>query len=556
MKLQISQAKIPKHLLKYFKPIGIKAKSDCQIPSRFAIAMADAGWILRNEIIWYKRNCLNGSTKLYARTQKGTMPSTIKDLVRLKPSTVELWDGVKWNKVVEWIENKSPQNIKRITLRSGELIKCTGDHLFPVGDKNIKASNLQIGSIINSAKLPDNNDCPPEYLSNDIIGWFVGLYIAEGSKSGKCIQIASHTKETKRFERLKQLAHYYHGTCKMYNTHGNTATINIYSDVLNGVIDEYMAGKTSHDKRLTTKAWQRSNDFLSHVLEGYLSGDGHYDKGSDRWRLGFTRNNYLANDLRLICARLGYRIKLSPRTSMCNGKEFKTYHGELRYKKSTHFNWKSQYEIMEIEDGKNAGKFWDIVLELEPHLFSTISGTLIHNCMPSSAKDRFTVDFEKLFFFTKNKKYWFEQQKEPHLTQELRPDGIVRQREYGYDGKYSPDVSESLNSPRARMNRDGYDTSSFYGEGGRNKRTVWDIPTKPYGEAHFAVFPEELVETPIMAGCPEGGVVLDPFMGSGTVGLVALKLNRKFIGFELNPEYIKIAEKRIHPEIIKCKLAL
>jgi len=74
---------------------------------------------------------------------------------------------------------------------------------------------------------------------------------------------------------------------------------------------------------------------------------------------------------------------------------------------------------------------------------------------------------------------------------------------------------------------------------GRNKRAVWRIPTRPFREAHFAVFPEELVRTPILAGCPKGGVVLDPFAGSGTTGVVAKKLGRNFIGIDLNESYLK-----------------
>ena len=80
---------------------------------------------------------------------------------------------------------------------------------------------------------------------------------------------------------------------------------------------------------------------------------------------------------------------------------------------------------------------------------------------------------------------------------------------------------------------------------GRNKRTVWKITTKPFKEAHFAVYPEELCETPIKAGCPVGGIVLDPFFGSGTTGLVALKQNKQFIGIELNKEPFKLATKRL-----------
>lgn len=79
----------------------------------------------------------------------------------------------------------------------------------------------------------------------------------------------------------------------------------------------------------------------------------------------------------------------------------------------------------------------------------------------------------------------------------------------------------------------------------RNKRCVWNINTKPFNGSHFATFPSKLIETPIKAGCPIDGIVLDIFMGSGTTGLVAKQLGRNYIGIELNPDYIKIAEERI-----------
>lgn len=149
------------------------------------------------------------------------------------------------------------------------------------------------------------------------------------------------------------------------------------------------------------------------------------------------------------------------------------------------------------------------------------------NCMPSSVKDRFTVDFEPVFFFTKSKKYWFETQYEKTLTF----DNSIRDRD-----------NTKLNNTPGRTKMGGLKMND-YSE--KNKRCVWKIPTKPFSEAHFAVFPEKLVETPIKAGCPENGIVLDPFFGAGTTGLVAQNLNRNYIGIELNPEYIKIAKQRL-----------
>jgi site-specific DNA-methyltransferase (adenine-specific) len=79
----------------------------------------------------------------------------------------------------------------------------------------------------------------------------------------------------------------------------------------------------------------------------------------------------------------------------------------------------------------------------------------------------------------------------------------------------------------------------------RNKRSVWRIPTEAFADAHFATFPRKLVEPCILSGCPVGGVVLDPFAGSGTTGIVALEHGREFVGIELNPEYCRMAKRRI-----------
>ena len=177
------------------------------------------------------------------------------------------------------------------------------------------------------------------------------------------------------------------------------------------------------------------------------------------------------------------------------------------------------------------------------------------NCMPSSVKDRFTVDFEYLFFFSKSKRYYFETQYEPHLTQENRPDGIVREREFGYDTQYLNvrgfKTKQNIEQPQPPQ-RHGQNIN--YTKQGRNKRCVWKISTKPFPESHFAVYPEELCETPIKAGCPEGGIVLDPFFGAGTTGVVALKQNKKFIGIELNPDYIEIASRRLKPYLEQTTL--
>ena len=155
------------------------------------------------------------------------------------------------------------------------------------------------------------------------------------------------------------------------------------------------------------------------------------------------------------------------------------------------------------------------------------------NAMPSSVKDRFTVDYEKLFLFVKDsKRYYFSPQYEPYTAPMNRwgGDNLVA------NGESTWDEGTGQKSYRKRNMRPNAE--------GRNKRCVWSINTKPCRVAHFAVFPEELCEVPLLAGCPIGGLVLDPFAGSGTTGIVANRQEKHFIGMELNPEFAEIARKR------------
>jgi len=267
------------------------------------------------------------------------------------------------------------------------------------------------------------------------------------------------------------------------------------------------------------------------------------------------------------------------------------------------------------------------------------------NCMPSSAKDRFTVDFEYFYFFTKSNKtqfwtnnktddcvrkqplgtkgiegkdweynkngkkkslwtghdYYFEQQFEP------MKESTIKRAKSPYYGNKTKNGGYAIDAKSVQKQ---YDKINELGITTRNKRAVWKIPTKPFPEAHFAVFPEALIETPIKAGCPkyvckkcgkarvkildysdkvnaqwgkrksnpqgfrdkrempqkviknvnvkeigytdcgcnagfEGGVVLDPFIGSGTTARVALKQGKRYLGIEIKQEYIDIANKRI-----------
>jgi DNA modification methylase len=148
--------------------------------------------------------------------------------------------------------------------------------------------------------------------------------------------------------------------------------------------------------------------------------------------------------------------------------------------------------------------------------------------MPESVRDRCTKAHEYVFLLSKNEKYYFDAEaiKEPAVQA-----GRVRADRMG-GNKYVEGVKHS-------------DGSVFTGSDTRNKRSVWTVTTKPYKGAHFATFPPDLIEPCVLAGCPVGGTVLDPFGGAGTTGVVAKKYGRNAILCELNPEYANMARARI-----------
>lgn len=150
------------------------------------------------------------------------------------------------------------------------------------------------------------------------------------------------------------------------------------------------------------------------------------------------------------------------------------------------------------------------------------------NAMPSSVKDRCTTSHEYLFLLSKSKNYYFDHEilLEPSIKSNKQPEKVSRTRD------------------KCRVKN---------GVCVRNKRSVWSIKTRPYKDAHFAVFPPELVEPCILSGCPPQGIVLDPFGGTGTTAGVAIANNRNAILCEPNHEYVKLVHKRIDSIKNECR---
>jgi len=207
--------------------------------------------------------------------------------------------------------------------------------------------------------------------------------------------------------------------------------------------------------------------------------------------------------------------------------------------KDSHLGNKSWYIPDGLKPKDLIGMPWRVALALQADGWYLRSDIIWHkpNPMPESVTDRPTKAHEYIFLLAKSERYYYDADtiREPHVE------------------PWRSNSHESNNAHKGRLdNKDvaGYVVQTRkYNPLGRNARTVWAVPTQPFPGAHFAVFPEALIKPCVLAGAPLDGLVYDPFMGAGTTAIVARSHGRDFIGSEINPEYIELANARLDGSI-------
>jgi len=452
-------------------------------------------------LVWVK--CLHGHTKLLARVNGKVSLTTVRDLYRssyILGTTVELLAPErKWVKVVNFVENDSISEGKVIYLRNGSKIKVTNNHYFLVNNILVRAKDLKEHDILDNGSniIQENKDS----ILRKEEGWLIGLFIAKGNyQKGNEIRFFLNKNEINFFEKLSKLTAKYNGNIRKHiSKDGNGMAVIINSHILTGLVKEFVKDKGSKYKHLSNNCWNTNKDFLQGIFKGWLDGDGNYDEKAKKWIVEFAVNTKLNDDMKLLANILGYSYKNTHKFVNAFGKRFKVILSHIKKERTEHFNSKSDYEIIRIINTKL--KSYEISLE-NNHTFLLFDGTIVHNSNP---------------------------------LPQFRLVGYRQATELLY---WALKKKNTKNNPNFLFLKQSEMTNVFYAPiVGGEERTI-----------HPTQKPLSITQQLIMRHCREGGIVLDPFLGSGTTAVACKRLKRKFIGIEINPEYCRIAEERLKNE--------
>lgn len=566
------------------KEIGPKSK--CMVPERFAIAMCDHGWILRNEIVW----CLDESTEIMCKVDgmlmRQTIPQIGEKLSEGKIVTVPTMDREKkpiWTKVRR-VFDRGVQKALKVTCKNGKSVICSPEHEFPVRNNVFDKNTMEIRHRIKKASdiIPEKDHLiiargleQFDEVDNDGYeeGYCVGFFLAEGNfvwntksierkmkdsvysmsarkrwaghvkKEVKELEFSCGVKDETRgyldiFEKRYAVRKYDYGNNSLHVRSSDQRLVNM--------VCECVEGRNCHEYRLRDEAYTRGTSFLKGVVDGFLNGDGHYDVKNDRWVIGTCVNWGLLRTIENICTTIGYEMRVIGERYVKFAKDDTESRPVLKYtiRKKANESMVVTANRVETVEELNDRAMWDMEVEDVAvqaavvknsinNLYFLGNGIWTHNCkpnvMPQSVHDRFTVDFEPFYFFTKEPQYYFNQLTEPiaEVSKVRAQYGFKSQKANGGSGVEVDDMSRFVPEER-------------------NMRCVWSIPTSGSKIEHCAMFPKTLVERPIKACCPEGGVVLDPFAGSGTVLEYCFDNDIRAIGMEINPDFREIIEKRMN----------
>jgi len=451
--------------------------------------------VYRQTCVWIK--CLYGKTPIFAKINGFVVLTNIRNLYRssyLRGSNIELLSPfMGWVRLLQFVKNKTKLPGKIIHLRNGSKIRCTDEHRFSVNKKLVKAKNLKIGEILDHGKLKLSENSKLKFGEEE--GWLVGLFLAEGNyQKNNEIRFSLNVKENDFYKRLKKLTMRYGGNIRKHCTEGKGMAVIINSHIVFGIVRQYIKGKGSKHKHLSNYCWNTNKKFAKGIFDGWLDGDGSYEKQNKRYRVGFTDNKILDRDMKCLANILEYSYVSRRKFVNAFGKRYKCIMAEIyKNKNVAHYNAKSDYIIKRIINVDTES--YDVSLEKEHH-FLLSDGVINHNSnpVPQMRKVKY-MHATELFF--------------------------LAHKEKGHD--------------------------SFRWENGQRANVFYHpIVGGKVRTKHPTQKPLWLMGDLIKYSTKENDVVLDPFMGSGTTGAACKEMGRRFIGIEIDKEYFDIAKNRIN----------
>lgn len=478
------------------KHASLPAKCLIEIPSRVVLRLIDnEGWILRNRVVWYKRNCLSAYTRVFARVNGKPIRAALRDILRLDgekelPSYDTegrfLWTRITWS-----LAGRNPA--RKLFFEDGTSETITHEHEVPVrnnGPEPIlkRIRDLNIGDMLldySAFKIEGDIDS----IYDEEAGYLIGVYLAEGNKLSdrEGFQMAFHSeKDEAMIRRVEAVISGRFGEQPYrFQKEGKSLRLAVSSGVVGAIMDKFVAGSTSHNKHLTRDALLYGHHFLNGVLHGFLDGDGYWEQQNKRWRISITVNEALASDLAFIAHLSKWRVRRYRQTARIGEKTYPIIRIELRPKHPTppiHGDIRTK-KLVRIEETTPIDNF-DIEVDNPSHLFVLDSGLVVHNHMPSSVKDRLANSHEYIFHLVKQQRYYYDLDsiREPHQSANGNKRFNIRVRdaqrgrleqkwgdqyaategevssynEAEYGGKFAevtPETAEQFNSPRARTQR-------------------------------------------------------------------------------------------------------
>jgi DNA modification methylase len=535
---------------------------------------SDQTWLHRGHIIWDKGACLSGNTKVFVRDREsGAVAcrrlSSLYDGGRWRTLDVEAYGETGescWLPIQNLWETDAGRGVL-LTFTEGCAVLATPEHRFLGVDGHlVQARDIRIGDKLRrSPRVPHFKGAIPSAFEDTELAWTVGLFLAEGSVSHeteagpRTIRYHLHRKEASWITRLRKVWQSFGGSVSTVEI-GNKLTVSVTGYVACSVIGEFLSGRTAHDKLPLSTVFGAPPQWRAAFLQGWLDGDGYFNEKAQRWEGNITGANLrLIPALHALARSVGHRLQHGTgwTTAEPDGKRHPVVRWKLYCRESDHHNavpW-DELEVKEIRE--DTGRFFDLALADEPHLFVLADGLVSHNSAGVStawgsfgrASNPTLRDVHEYITVWSKDQLKLEDGRESGVTGNQfvawtrsiwRPEELI--------GDLEKKIAEKLADARKRAKDDTWIAESIaravWGQATVPGESVWEMTTEST-VAHPAPFPLELPKRVIALYTQPGDVVLDPFMGSGSTAIAALQTGRHYVGYELSAEYCALAEQRL-----------